>query len=75
MKRLAFVAATATALFAAVPLIGTTQAVAQVGVEVGPGGVHIGPRYRPHCRMITITEWRNGVRVTRTERRCGRDWD
>jgi hypothetical protein len=76
MKRLALVASTAAALLTAVPIVGTTQALAQVGVEIGPRtGVYVGPRHRPHCRTVTISEWRHGARVTRTERRCGRDWD
>ena len=76
MKRLALVAAMAAAIFGGVPLmIGTTQAVAQVGVDIGPrgGGVYVGPDHRHHCRTVTITEWRHGARVTRTERRCDRD--
>ena len=76
MKRLALVAATAAALFGAVPFVGTTQALAQVAVEVGPRtGVVVEPRHHPHCRTVTITEWRHGAKVTRTERRCGRDRD
>jgi hypothetical protein len=76
MKRLAFAAATAVAVLASVPVVGTSQALAQVGVEIGPrAGVYVGPRHRPHCRTVTISEWRHGVRVTRTERRCDRDWD
>jgi hypothetical protein len=76
MKRLAPVAATAAAIFGGVPLItGTTQALAQVGVDIGPrgGGVYVGPDHRRHCRIVTVTESRHGARVTRTERRCDRD--
>jgi hypothetical protein len=71
MKKLLLAAATAGLVFGSVPM-GTTAALAQV--HVGPGGVRIGPD-RPHCRTVTVTEWRNGARVTRTERRCGPDRD
>ena len=72
MRKLGFAIATASAVIMAVPMLGSTNAAAQrLGVEVGPNGVEIGPRHRPHCRVVTISEWRHGVRVTRTERRCG----
>jgi hypothetical protein len=77
MKKLALVISTAAAVLTAAPLVGSTQAAAQVGVdvEIGPRtGVYVGPRHRPHCRTVTITEWRHGAKVTRTERRCDRDW-
>ena len=75
MKKLVLAFATMGALGLAAPLFGTTDATAQrLGVEVGPDGVHVGARDRPHCRTVTISEWRHGVRVTRTERRCDRDW-
>jgi len=71
MRKLAFAIATASAVIITAPLV-TTEATAQrIGVEVGPNGVEVGPRHRPHCRIVTIREWRHGVRVTRTERRCG----
>jgi hypothetical protein len=71
MRKIALVIATAGAALMATPILGTTGAMAQrVGVEVGPGGVHVGDRDR-HCRTVRVTEWRHGVRVTRTERRCG----
>ena len=79
-------ATTATALFAAVPVsVGTAVAdniqLAQVDVRIGPRGgpgVVIGEerryrvrdRDRDDCRKITITEWRNGVKVKRTKWRC-----
>jgi hypothetical protein len=74
MKKLAL-AATAALVLGSVPILGTTEALAQI--HVGPGGVYVGPGHRPHCRTVTVTEWRNGARVTRTERRCGggHDWD
>jgi hypothetical protein len=75
MRKIALMIATVSAVAMAVPSLGTTAASAQrVGVEVGPGGVYVGPRDRPHCRTVTITEWRHGARVTRTERRCDRGW-
>jgi hypothetical protein len=78
MRKVNLVIAMAAATVMGVPMFGATEAAAQrVGVEVGPNGVYVGPRHRPHCRIVTITEWRHGVRVTHTERRCGRerDWD
>jgi hypothetical protein len=72
MRKLLLTAATAALTLGSIPLIGTTAALAQI--HVGPGGVRVGPD-RPHCRTVTITEWRHGARVTRTERRCGHDWD
>ena len=75
MKKLALVISTAAAVLTAAPLVGSTQAAAQVGVEIGPRtGVYVGPRHRPNCRTVTVTEWRHGAKVTRTERRCDRDW-
>ena len=76
MRSLAL-AASAAAVMIAAPLIATTPAAAQVGVdvEVGPRtGAYVGPRHRPNCKTITVTEWRHGAKVTRTERRC-RDRD
>ena len=78
MRKIGLAIAAASAITIAVPMIGAGDAAAQrFGVEVGPGGVYVGPRHRPHCRTVTISEWRHGVRVTRTERRCDgwRDWD
>jgi hypothetical protein len=77
MRRIALVVSAAAAVLTAAPLIATTPAAAQVGVdvEVGPRtGVYVGPRHRPNCRTVSVTKWRNGVQVTRTERRCDRDW-
>jgi hypothetical protein len=77
-KQLGFAIAAAGAITMAMPMFGATDVAAQrFGVEVGPGGVYVGPTHRPHCRTVTITERRHGVRVTRTERRCDgwRDWD
>ena len=58
-------------------------AQADVDVRVGPRGpgvvidhprrrhgVVIETEGRRGCRSVTTKEWRNGVRVTRTERRC-----
>jgi hypothetical protein len=60
-------------------------AQADVDVRIGPRGPGVvidEPRRRPgvvietegrrnrDCRSVTVSEWRNGVRVTRTERRC-----
>jgi hypothetical protein len=57
--------------------------LAQVDVRIGPRAPDVvieQPRRRPgvvietegrrDCRTVTTKEWRNGVRVTRTERRC-----
>ena len=75
MRSLALAASAAAVMLTAAPLIATTPAAAQVGVEVGPRtGVYVGPRHRPNCKTITVTEWRHGAKVTRTERRC-RDRD
>jgi hypothetical protein len=56
-----------------------------VDIELGPGrhrgpGIVVAPapgivvetegRGRRDCRSVTVTEWQNGVRVSRTERRC-----
>jgi hypothetical protein len=74
MRKIALVIATVGAAAMATPMFGTTNVMAQrLGVEVGPGGVHVGPRDR-HCRTVTIREWRHGVKVTRTERRCDGGW-
>ena len=69
MKMLALVLATAGAVLCG--NLGTSPASAQVGVHVGPGGIYIGPRHRPDCRTVTVTEWHHGARVTRTIQRCG----
>lgn len=80
------VALAAAAMLAAAPL--STNAakadptrLAQVDVDVrigGPRGPGIvidtdgrGNRDR-NCRTVQVTEWRNGIRVTRTERQCDR---
>ena len=78
MKRLVLVAATAAGLIGGLPFIGTSPAAAQrVGVEIREHGDRDRDfrDYRDHCRMVTVTRWRGGVRVTRTERRCGPDRD
>jgi hypothetical protein len=78
MRKTVLALSAAVAVMAAMPLMSPTNAAAQVGVDVDVGpraGIHVGPRQRPHCRTVTVSEWRHGVRVTRTERRCGdRDW-
>jgi hypothetical protein len=74
---------TAAAVLSAAPLVTTATAdpiqLAQVDVDVrlgGPRGPGVvidtdGRRHRNRdCRVVTITEWRNGVRIERTERRC-----
>jgi len=63
----------------------TRLAQADVDVRIGPRGPGVvidEPRRRRDveietegrtlrdCRSVTVREWRNGVRVTRTERRC-----
>ena len=78
MRTIVFAAA-AAALLAAAPLPADT-ASAQVDVRIGPprAGVVVeteGRRYhrqrdRDDCKKITITEWRNGVKVKRTKWRC-----
>jgi hypothetical protein len=60
-------------------------AQADIDVRIGPRGPGVvidEPRRRRDievetegrslrdCRSVTVREWRNGVRVTRTERRC-----
>jgi len=60
-------------------------AQADVNVRIGPRGPGVvidEPRHRHgvvietegrrnrDCRSVTVSEWRNGVRVTRTERQC-----
>ena len=54
----------------------------RVGGPRGPGVVIDEPRRRPgvvietegrrnrDCRSVTVSEWSNGVKVSRTERRC-----
>jgi len=75
MRKLALAAAATAAVLAGAMSGGTSPALAQ-RVDVGPGGIHIGPGHRHGCRTVTTTEWRNGVRVQRTVRRCGgHDWD
>jgi hypothetical protein len=78
MKALAYVMA-ATAVLTAAPLTVAADPVrmAQVDVDVRIGGPR-GPgvvidtdgRRNRDCRTVTVTEWSNGVKVTRTERRC-----
>jgi len=62
-------------------------AQADVDVRIGPRGPGVvieEPRRRPgvvietegrrnrDCRSVSVTEWQNGVKVTRTERQCDR---
>jgi uncharacterized protein YcfJ len=78
MRKIGLAIATASAVVMTVPLFAATEAAAQ-RVEVGPGGVHVGPRDRTRCRTVTVRTRRpDGTMVTRTERRCGRGgrhWD
>ena len=83
MKILA-ITLTAAAVLSAAPLA-TAIAQVGVDIEVGPGrhrgpGIVVAPapgivvetegRSRRDCRSVTVTEWQNGARVSRTERRC-----
>jgi hypothetical protein len=75
---------TAAPLFAGAAKADPTQlAQADVDVRIGPRGpgvvideprrrhgVVVETEGRRDCRSVTTKEWRNGVRVTRTERRC-----
>jgi hypothetical protein len=75
---------TAAPLFAGAAKADPTRlAQADIDVRIGPRGPGVvidEPRRRPgvvietegrrDCRSVTTKEWRNGVRVTRTERRC-----
>ncbi len=46
----------------------------QPRIEIGPGGVTVGPKRRPRCHTVTITEERpDGRKITRRERRCDDD--
>jgi hypothetical protein len=81
-------ALTAAPLLAATANAGPTRlAQADVDVRIGPppgpGVVIEGPRRpgvgidtegrgRRDCRSVTVSEWRDGVKVTRTERQCDR---
>ena len=60
-------------------------AQADIDVRIGPRGPGVvidEPRRRPgvvietegraRCRSVTVREWHNGVRVSRTERQCDR---
>ena len=80
MRALALIAATAAFTFISMPsFIGASPAAAQeidVRVDRGRDGVRIGPRRGPRCKIVTIREWRDGRRITRTIERCGgRDRD
>jgi accessory colonization factor AcfC len=77
MKKIVLAMTTAAALCAGVPLSTTTVAAQDVDIRVGgPRGPGVvidtdARRYRDRdCRSVTVTEWRHGVRVTRTERHC-----
>ena len=84
MKSILIAITTAAAVLAAAPMLaGAAKAdsfqLAQVDVDVrlgGPRGPGVvvdtdGRRHRD-CRSVTVSEWRNGVKVVRTERRCDR---
>ena len=80
MNKIALALVTAASLVAGTPLLMTTPASAQVDVQVG--GDHDRDRDRDHrgpgivigehnkCHTVTITERRDGQKVTRTERKC-----
>jgi hypothetical protein len=81
MKKIVLAMTTAAALCAGVPLSTTMVAAQDVDVRIGPRGPGVvidtdARRYRDRgyrdrdCRSVTVSEWRDGVRVTRTERRC-----
>jgi hypothetical protein len=43
-------------------------------IEVGPGGVTVGPKKKQRCRTVTTTiERDDGRKVKKTERRCDDD--
>ena len=84
MVKLTLLAAAATVVVTAAPLFvvsGPAQSenlkVTQVDIrrdqriEVGPGGVTIGPKKKQRCRTVTTTvETPDGRKVTKKERRC-----
>jgi hypothetical protein len=48
------------------------------GVQVGPGGVTVGPKHKKkqRCRNVTTTEeTADGRKITKKERRCEDDHD
>ena len=47
------------------------------GVQVGPGGVTVGPKHKKQrCRNVTTTEEAaDGRKITKKERRCEDDHD
>ena len=82
MKSILIAMTTAAAVLTAAPMLaGTAKAdpsqLAQVDVDLrvgGPRGPGVvidtdGRRHRD-CRTVTVSEWRNGVKVSRTTRRC-----
>jgi hypothetical protein len=84
MKSIVIAITTATAVLTAAPMLaGSAKAdpvrLAQVDVDVRVGGPR-GPgvvidtdgRRNRDCRTVTVSEWHNGVKVVRTERRCDR---
>ena len=84
MVKLTIVVAAATVIVTAAPLVVVSSPaqsenlkVAQVDIrrdqriEVGPGGVTVGPKKQQRCRTVTTTvETPDGRKVTKTERRC-----
>jgi hypothetical protein len=47
------------------------QVVEQPNVQIGPGGVTVGPKTKPKCRTVTTTtETPDGRKVTKRERVC-----
>jgi hypothetical protein len=85
MKTIVIAITTAAAVLTAAPMLaGVASAdpvrLAQVDVDVrmgGPRGPGVvidtdGRRHHRDCRSVTVSEWHNGVKVVRTERRCDR---
>ncbi|MGA7487099.1 MAG: hypothetical protein WBW74_09220 [Xanthobacteraceae bacterium] len=84
MATAAAVSAAAPCLVGAANADPVRLAQADIDVHIGPRpGVVIDHPRRRHgvvietegrgvrdCRSVTVKEWRNGTRVTRTERRC-----
>jgi hypothetical protein len=84
MKSIAIAMTTAAAVLTAAPMLAAEakadpvrMAQADIDVRVGgPRGPGVvidtdGRRHRD-CRTVTVSEWHNGVKVSRTERRCDR---
>jgi hypothetical protein len=80
MRALGMIAAIAAVMVTVIPtFIGAAPAKAQevdIRTDRGREGIRIGPRRGPRCKTVTIKEWRDGRRVSRTIERCGgRDRD